>query len=241
MSRLREYYDSRVASLSESAFLKQVGHTEHGLPVTGEQFESMLTQISDLLEIHSDDTLLDLCCGNGIFTQRLASMAADAVGVEFSGAFVKIADGNFGADKLRFHQLDVRELEGLSTLEERKFSKVLMYAALQHFERSDLEPLLRKILELSAQNVTIVLGFVPEKGREGFLHNTAWRKIKHLIRRIAGKDIFGTWWSKAFISETCDKLNLSCTFQDIDESLLASRYRFDVKIVRQKDGRSIAG
>lgn len=235
MSRLARYYNSRVASLKRNDFLTQVGHTEQGRPVTDAQFKCLLVRICSLLELGPEDDVLDVCCGNGIFTYHIAKNVRSAVGIDFSSSMIEIARESHHLDNLQYHVLNALDLEHLGKPESQKFTRILMHGALQHFKELDFELLLNSMLNISIENPIILIGFVPQKDKKNFFYNTPKRKFDYIVRRASGRDVMGTWWDKSFIIRTCEKLGLHCAFQDVDKSLDASRYRFDVKISRRPD------
>ena len=92
-------------------FLKQVGHTERGRAISDAQFRAMLASLRARLDLRTDDVLLDLCCGNGVFTRHLAGHVHHAVGVDFSRDLIAIAEAHHRADNLVYHGQNVKELK----------------------------------------------------------------------------------------------------------------------------------
>ena len=232
MANLEKYYDARAVNLGEQEFLKQVGHTEGGQPITQVQFDRMVLQLHELLDLCSGDRLLDLCCGNGVITRQLAGTVQDAVGIELSQQLVGIATKYHSAPHIRFIKHDVMRLDQIACVADQAFSKVVMQGALQHFRAAALETLLEKILTVTTDNPVIVFGFVPEHGKQRHFYNTPRRKIEAVVRRAVGRDVFGSWWDKNHVTNVCRKLGLACSFHDVDTSLKASKYRCNIKITR---------
>lgn len=230
MKHLADYYNERVAAEDSNDFLKQVGHTEQGRSITNEQFDSMVASICDLAALGPEDDLLDLCCGNGVITYQLAAKVRSAVGADFSSALIAIAREHHQRDNLRYEVRNALDLEGVRNSEGGKFTKVVMYAALQHFRQADFEDLIRGVKSVCAEESIVLFGFIPEKGKQSLFYNTPKRKFDQIVRRLAGRDVMGTWWDKAFIAQTCEKLGMQCAFHDAGKGSKASRYRFDVKI-----------
>lgn len=232
MDHLERYYDARASDLQENDFLKQVGHTEGGNAIGPEQYHLMVQQLRDLLKPNSDDRLLDLCCGNGVITADLAVGVKMAVGVELSGRLVTLARKYHGGAHTRYFKQDVFKLSEVESIEGERFSKILMHGALQHFKPADFDTLLRTILSYAAQDCVIVFGFVPLNGKQRYFYNTPKRKIQAFVYRVLKRDVFGSWWDKSLITNTCNKLGLECEISDIDASLNASAYRCNIKITR---------
>ena len=110
------------------------------------------------------------------------------------------------------------------------FSKVLMYAALQHFPKAFLGPLLDDILAMTTDDPVILIGFVPEQRRRFAFYDSWPRRLTYLSRKLVGKDVMGSWWSRADFETACAARGLECSFHPIAEGLKAHDYRFDAVI-----------
>lgn len=76
--------------------------------------EKMIQRALDLLDIQSDDRILDLFCGLGNFTLPLATRVSEVVGVEGDLALVNHARNNAalnGLDNAEFEQADLTQTE----------------------------------------------------------------------------------------------------------------------------------
>lgn len=227
---LKDFYDRRVTCGKETEFLKQVGHTECGQAITPQQFDRMVHQLHELLDLRNDDRLLDLCCGNGVITAQLARTAAEVFGVDLSPELIRVANAHQARTNTTFLQGDLRVLAEIPELRASAFSKVVMHAALQHFSPAEFEPLIHSILELCGPTPVIVFGFVPEHGKQRNLFDTPQRRLKRLWLRATGRDFFGHWWQKKALEQTCANLGLTCSFHAVDSQLEAASYRFNMRI-----------
>jgi trans-aconitate methyltransferase len=63
----------------------------------------------DLLELRGDERILDLGCGDGALTARLAQRVPDglAVGIDASHSMIDTAGSEHGAENLRFELMDI--------------------------------------------------------------------------------------------------------------------------------------
>jgi len=224
------YYAEKPLTVGRTNYLEQVGHTVLGRPIDAAQFETLVARIEDLLDLDADDVLLDLCCGNGLFTHRLAQSCKKVVGVDFSEPLLQIAEEAHSAPNIVYRRLNVLDLGTLRESRPERFTKVLMYAALQHFDARDLRRMLEDMIALGDLNPIILLGFVPDRARKWKFYDTPRRKLAHVLSRATGRDRFGSWWRREIISRACDDLGLECTFHDLPETLHAATYRFDVRI-----------
>lgn len=230
---MERYYAEKPLTAGRTDYLGQVGHTVLGRPIAPAQFDALVAQIEHLLDLNADDVLLDLCCGNGVFTHRLARSCKTVVGVDFSEPLLQIADEAHSASNIDYRKLNVLEMRRLKLSGAEPFTKVLMYAALQHFTTRDLRVMLRDMLELGHSDPIILLGFVPDRAKKWRFYDTPQRRLSHLFSRTTGRDRFGSWWRKEHVREICQELGLKCAFHDLPETLHAATYRFDVTITRQ--------
>ena len=226
---LARYYDDRTAK-TPSDLLKQVGHTESGEPIAAYRFDRLVEDIATRLDLTPQDRLLDLCCGNGVFTARLAPRVESVVGLDFSPGLIDVARTHCDAPNAHFAVADVRRLPPLEPEGGGTFSKVLMYAALQHFPKAFLGPLLDDILAMTTDDPVILIGFVPEQRRRFAFYDSWPRRLTYLSRKLVGKDVMGSWWSRADFETACAARGLECSFHPIAEGLKAHDYRFDAVI-----------
>ena len=230
MNWLAKYYDRRVLACEPHDFLRQVGHTENGRPISHAQFGTMLARIRTALELAPNDTLLDLCCGNGIFAQALARDVRLVVGIDFSKELIRLANANNAAENLTYAEGDVKRLNDVVAIQNVKFSKILMNAALQHFTLEDFNALLQTILPLATQDRVFLFTFVPDFNQRSVFEATRKRGIRLQLRRFMGRDLMGAWWQQDDISEICRSLGLEACFLPVDPILDSARYRFDCRI-----------
>ena len=58
------------------------------------------------LELTKDDVVLDVCCGNGLLTKRIATHCKLVSGVDFSEILINTANSLSSADNLRYYLSD---------------------------------------------------------------------------------------------------------------------------------------
>jgi SAM-dependent methyltransferase len=228
MSWLARHYDHRARTGDPRDFLRQVGNTERGQSISDAQFQSLLADLRTRLDLRPDDVLLDLCCGNGVFTRHLAGDVRRAVGLDFSKELIAIAGQHNRAENLAYHVQNVKDLGWRWNGE--KFNKVLMNGALQHFTSTDLETLLETVLPRMTEDRVLLFSFVPDFDRREAFRKTLKPSVELRLRRLLGRDLMGQWWKREGISETCARLGLKVEFLDVHPALDGSRYRFDIRM-----------
>ncbi|WP_136442094.1 class I SAM-dependent methyltransferase [Pacificoceanicola onchidii] len=221
-----------MAELDPDDHLSQVGHTVHGQPIPEDHLLALQAQMAAELQIGHSDRLLDLCCGNGIFTRPLSEQAEAALGVDFSSAMLSVARRDFPGPNLRYEELDVSDIASLSDRPEAPFSRVMMYGAWQHFDLGVGQRILEDVLSISSDDLRIVLGFVPDFDLKHNFFDTPERRAAHEAYVAAGTDAFGNWWKKDELVTIAGDLGLTCEFTDLPAKVHAARYRFNATLVR---------
>ena len=94
-----------------------------------------------LLAVQPGETILDIACGNGVFSRRMASLGADVVAFDFSASFIDCAKKRTveHADRIEYHVLDATDRQALLGLGEDRFDAVVCTMAIM--DMSDIEPL----------------------------------------------------------------------------------------------------
>lgn len=230
MSWLSKYYDNRARAVDRQDFLKQVGHTERGRSISEAQFQAMLASLRARLDLRPDDVLLDLCCGNGVFTRHLAGDVHHAVGVDFSSELITLAQAHHRADNLVYHAQDVKDLRVGQLGQGAGFSKILMNAALQHFAASEFRALLEALLAGATSDRILLFSFVPDFDKRDAFRKTLKPSFEVRWRRLLGRDLLGHWWGREEVSAIGANLGLNVEFFEADPALDDSRYRFDIKM-----------
>lgn len=227
-----DYYGRRVSELDRTDYFRHVGHTVNGTPIPEAHFHLLLDQIASTLELKSEDALLDVCCGNGLFTRQLASKVRSVVGIDWSNALIEIAQTDQAAGNIRYLQMDAHVIARLRAQYPEPFDKIVMYAALQHFTPGEFEDILPQMLDLASPNCAIMLGFVPDEALKWRFYDTAERQAEHERRRISGTDTFGHWWARPDLTRICMALGLTCDFGALPKGTHAAKYRFNAIIRR---------
>jgi SAM-dependent methyltransferase len=230
MTKWEKFWNDYPTSLDEREFLRQVGHTVGGKPYSRPQFDAMIAGISRALQLSSNDTLLDVCCGNGIITAELAKHCERVVGVDFSAPLIDIARKFNSRNNLSYEKMNALDLRELLHPEGRAFSKFLMYAALQHFRPADFRDLLMGLLRHASKDRIILFGGVLDKARQHHFYNTRKKQLMKYYYRLRGTDRLGTWWDRAFISNVCRDAGLRFEIDDDSDWRPGGNYRFDVRI-----------
>lgn len=97
-----------------------------------------------MLEPRADDRILDVACGNGMFSTLLASLGADVVAFDYSAAMIEHAKERCGAYKIKLAVADATDYEQVVSLGNGElFDKAVANMALMGIP--DIVPLFKAI------------------------------------------------------------------------------------------------
>jgi protein-L-isoaspartate O-methyltransferase len=228
----QKFWNEHPASAGDTDFLVQVGHTMGGKPYSEAQFTAMLQSIRAGLDLGTSDTLLDICCGNGVVTRQLAKNCHHVVGIDFSATLIDRAM-RYNADaNVTYQVMNALDVGSASFPGNAPFSRISMYAALQHFEIDELARLLAGMLAQSAGAAVIFIGGILDATRKhAFLDTPEKRALCEDYQR-RGNDRLGTWWDPEAFANTCGRLGLSCAIDAESPGRPGGHYRFDARITR---------
>ena len=206
---------------------QQVERTIGGKPEPDEQVEIHVKSIADLLKLDERDVLLDLCCGNGIVTARLALLCSTVIGIDYSDELIQVAKNNNSASNvvyIRGSVEDIREFE----LPVVAPTKICMNGALQYFTEATVDQLLASVRRLARVNLELAFTTVPDADKLEKFYNTPERRADYERRMAAGNEAIGTWWNRDHLISIFKKAGYQATAIDPDPALSFAHYRFDV-------------
>lgn len=227
----RDYWTSYPAQFGKTEFARQVKYTVAGQPVPDSEIRASVALVCANLELASNDTVLDLCCGNGLVTSYLATRCRSVLGVDFSYALIGVASEAHSGPNITYICKDATEFLHSPEASGRRFSKILMNGGLQYFDPKDLPSLLRGMLDVLSDSGIILLTNIPDLKRKSVFYNTPSRRLRHVWERMMGRGQMGTWWDTAMVERLCRDHHLDCQFLVPNTEIMAP-YRFDVKITR---------
>lgn len=210
-------------------FWGQVKRTVNGRPVGEDQIQMIVDAVTAGLDLHHEDVLLDLCCGNGALSTRLFALCQGGTGADFSAPLIQVAHLNFQAPPREMYFLsDVVEFLG-QCAEPARFTKALCYGAFQYLAPERARVFL-ETLYLRFPNVQrIFIGNLPDKDRmEQFFRGNAWRPG---IENDPGSPI-GIWRAEQEFSVLSVDCGWRAEYRRMPAEFYAAGYRYDAILFR---------
>ena len=206
----------------------QVLRTLNKQPISKQLWEFTLKGIGEHIAPHSDDMLLELCCGNGLLSRYFAPMVKNVTSVDVSEHLVRIIDRKQYPNITPLVS-DIRELD----FDDLSFNKVIIYAGIQYLTYAETTVLFEQVYRWLKPRGIFFLGDVPDYFKRWVFFNNPERQAIYFQNLKDGEAIVGTWFEPEFF----EKLG---TFAGYNNSVLLpqhpdliySKFRYDFKLVK---------
>jgi SAM-dependent methyltransferase len=230
MDEYKNYWQRHWQShdkLDEKNSQKQVARTKFGLPISENDWIKTCEYVVAQLQPQPTDSLLDLCCGNGLLTAYLINYVDHIVAVDYSrkllDAFVIENDrvAKVLSDALTFDY------------ESYRFNRAVMYFSAQHFSERSLISVVRKIHRSLEDGGTLLLGDIPDIHRKwDYFHKIEYRNF-YFSNLESGRPAVGTWYDRIYFEYLAEYLGFRhVEIQDQPNFMINSNHRFDVLLVK---------
>jgi len=225
----------------------QVLRTCKGQPITDLQFNNIVRDIQDKLQLKKNHKVLDLCCGNGAISDILAKQVYHMVAMDVSNDMLDALKNDI--PNIKKECRDVKDF----FFTDDSVDRIILYAALQYFTLHETEILLKKMNKWLRKGGYIVLGDIPdimlwrkfsatpeqwplELEKEfsanpeqwAFFDNSEWRAYYSQGLEDDNINRIGTWFDREWLQEIAHSTGFEyCNIINQDKSLPYSHYRFD--------------
>ncbi len=216
----------------EDDLLVQVGRTVNKLPIPQYKSDLILSRIREHLNLDKKNILLDICCGNGIYTSALSENVSMVFGIDFSDHLIQAARDYKSGSNIQYHALDaLTPIPGYLPVHQYP-DRVLMNAALAYFSQAQLQTLLENICAVNINRPWMFLiTDIPNHHLMGNFYNTPERQRRfeeNQSKEFNDNDGMGRWWKYEEIEECTEPLGLTARL--IVQPPELSDYRMDVLI-----------
>lgn len=215
---------------SSEAAMRQVGKTVLGQPVAPEQLDLLVATVLGGLGVSSSDRLLDLGCGNGLLTERVAAAAAHVHGVDVSPRMVEDARRLRRPSNVRYDVADLGAGQLASLLGRGDVDAAYAVEVVQHLEGEELAVLLADLAAIGVERLLAV--GVPDLDRIRAFYDTParWERRERLL--LEGREQIGRWWTADELGALARDAGWVATTGPQRPSLYTKHYRFDVLFTR---------
>jgi len=219
------FYKEFPKTCAPDDFWGQVKRTVNGVPVSQDQIDMIVNAVVVGLKLNKEDTLLDLCCGNGALSTLLFNFCKGGLGVDFSKHLISVAVENFiDSPAVNYELHDVVDFcKNSSELD--KFSKVVCYGSFSYLEQESAEELLRLLKSNFPNLQRVFIGNCPDKelSSDFFTH----KKVAHGIESDPDSPI-GIWRTQDDFILLAKRCGWQASIHKMPREYYASHYRYDV-------------
>ena len=155
-----------------------------------------------LLGVKPGETILDVACGNGAFSRRMAELGARVVAFDFSESFIECARQRTveHSDRIEYRVLDATDRNAMLALGEGRFDGAVCTMAIMDMQ--EIEPLAEMIPRLLVPGGRFVFSILhpcfnnpssrmsaEHEDRGGDLHTTRSVKVERYMTPFSAKGI----------------------------------------------------
>lgn len=222
---------NKIAANNDDLY-KQVARTsKDNKPVNEEVLDLIAEHIKNKLDLKTTDILIDVCCGNGLITQRISSDCEKIIGIDISDILINNATKHCAGSNIYYIEA---EALGLSKYVDLKADKILLYFSFQYFDsfRKGMA-VIAEMLKVLKPGGKIFIGDIPNLEHLWEFYKTFKSRFYYLTGRLKGTNTMGKFWSCRELDEICKKYNVKGTYYEQPVHLPYDHYRFDYLIVKE--------
>jgi 2-polyprenyl-3-methyl-5-hydroxy-6-metoxy-1,4-benzoquinol methylase len=147
--------------ISQEAWDANAEHWDSRMGDEGNDFFNILCWpiLASFLDPITDSHILDIACGNGLTSRRLAARGAKVTAFDFSSNLIERAKTRPNPNsRISYHVMDATDEAKLLSLDEGRFDSALSNMAL--FDMPDIEPLFKALRKLLKPNGIFVFSLM---------------------------------------------------------------------------------
>jgi SAM-dependent methyltransferase len=218
----KDHYDANAQRFNDAP-LRQVDRTVNGQEIGQEQIEITIDAVLQSLQLTGSDVVVDLCCGNGLITEKIAATVDRVIGVDFSEKLIAHAKTASHASNVEYQVADVTQLQTAFFADANKF---YMRDSVSCLTSEGLLGVLRAIACAPRWDTFFVAGF-PDKEKLEVYYDNAEKLAFYHQRESEGRPHIGTWWSRSEIDVLADSVGLDVRYIAQQPLLASAYYRYD--------------
>jgi ubiquinone/menaquinone biosynthesis C-methylase UbiE len=206
----------------------QVGRTVNKIPIDQQTWQLQLNEIEKALNLCPDDTLLDLCAGNGLIAMPLSLKCRSVTAVDISKTLLEKIDTR----SYPFITVITGDVRNIS-LPSGVFSKGVMYGALQYFNEREAILILENIYQSLKQGGSFLIGDIPDIDRIFDFYSKPEWVAAYFDSVKNNAPAIGNWFKKEILLKMAKYVGFSNSKIISQRSdIINSHYRFDLLLAK---------
>jgi ubiquinone/menaquinone biosynthesis C-methylase UbiE len=211
--------------------MEQVGRTVNFVPMSEVLVAEIVGDIVEKTNMQMGDNVLDICCGNGILTQKIAHYCTKIIGIDREKLLIERAERDFGGENISYWVGDALDVEKFVN---QQFEVIILYFSFQYFDTIEKgEKMIAAMLSLLKPNGCILIGDVPNRDKISVLYPKRLHRFRYWISCYTGKNAMGKFWKYEEITTICKKHHAKVQICPQKASLPYSHYRTDFLIRKE--------
>ncbi|WP_099464651.1 class I SAM-dependent methyltransferase [Parabacteroides provencensis] len=212
----REHWNSSEISQKKS-LLAQVEHTYQGSPI--------VVYVLGKLNLHQSSIVLDLCSGNGLFSNPISEIAEEVTAVDYSAQLLE----KINSPKIKKIQKDINDV----SLPILQYDTVILYAGIQYFDELEALNIFEKVFQSLKIGGIFYVGDIPDRSLLWSFANTERYKFDYFKNLKAGTPAIGNW----FLPNDLVEMGRYCGFSHVEilpqpKEFPYSHFKFDMRLTK---------
>ena len=209
-------------------FCKQVGRTLNKTSYSEAQIQLLTSRILELLQASPQKALLELACGNGMLTHRIAPHFQSVTAMDFSAPLIDVAVAHFPRDNVEYFVHDALELDAV----QKTYDCILVFAAFQYFNPNQAQRMFSQFRRLLNPDGRILLGDVADGDRVWRFYRGLKGKWRYYFDLLQGTPIIGSWWKPSDLLKLADEHGFTLAISYQTPQLPNHYFRYDAVLSR---------
>ena len=222
----KEFWNNQARENEPKA---QVGRLISGNLHPDELMDKIANKIANQIQLKPNDVLLDVCCGNGILTRKLAAKCNCVTAIDFSEVLINNAQ--------RTESTNITWIceDATSFKLNQQFDKIVLYFSFQYFESDEQASKVIEALKLHLNpGGILIMGDIPDYDFKWKYYDTFPKRFFAIWSKLKGKNNMGRFWRKSDLVKLCSDSDLKSEIQKQETWQPYSWYRFDLVAYSKK-------
>jgi cyclopropane fatty-acyl-phospholipid synthase-like methyltransferase len=220
------WWNEVPAQIPESSVFEQVARTRSGEPTGEADITATAEAIVSALELSGREAVLDLCCGNGLLSRRIAAHCRKLIGVDYSYTLVARARKLHSGENIDYLLADVTRIDR-TLLGQDDFDAAYMAFSFQYFDHDMAALLFQRLRALAGTHFKLFLESIPDRERIFAFYDTPERHEEYRRRKAEGTEAVGHWWTRDALTALAESEHFRCELIEQDPQRTNAHYRFD--------------
>ena len=223
-------HDNFARTKNKKDFWGQIRRTVNGENVSDEQISILVNTIKNNLCLNKNDVVMDLACGNGALSSKIANFCKKLYGIDNSEFMISVAKEFFEINNHIVFELD----EIMNFLHnfphKNSINKVVCYGSFSYFNETLSNNILKEIYNFYPSVNDIFIGNLPDINKNDKFFTKYRPKDLNLKDH---KTVIGIWRSKKEFQNLCINNGWEVIIKKIPENFYSANYRFDALLSRK--------